>query len=77
MEDIGLSCCGVVLMLRVVCDGVVGMLLCVELLMELGAVEVGLRVVVIGNGGGRMTDGRGSCCWGGLVLIGELLSEAV
>ena len=76
MEDLG-GTLGVGLMLSVVDVGVGGMLFCVVLLMEVTAVEVGLQVVVIGNGGERVTDGRESCCWGGLVLIGEVLSEAV
>ena len=77
MEGVCISRCGTALMLRVDCDGVVGMLLCVVLLIEIGAVEVGLRLVVFDNGGGRLKAGRGSCSWSWLMLIGELLFEAV
>ena len=49
MEGVCISCRGIALMLRVDCDGVVGMLLCVVLLIEIGAVEVGLRFVVFDN----------------------------
>ena len=75
MEDLG-GTLGVGLMLSVVDVGVGGMLFCVVLLMEFTAV-LGVKVVVTGNEGRGMADGRGKWFSGGLVLIGEVLSEAV